>query len=65
MLWLPTLRYRLLDYEQSPRWYGSPNTFHDLSSFDQGKTYEVVNGQKLFGSFFFLSESLVEHSYHG
>lgn len=44
MIWRPTLLYRFLDYEQSPRWYGTSNIFHDLSSFDQGKTYEVVNG---------------------
>jgi hypothetical protein len=64
-LWNPTDHYRFLDYNISPRWTGPAMFTTDNSSYNQGKTFKKKKIQKLFGSYFFLSEELIKHDYTG
>ena len=54
--------FNYIDYLQGPVWIGTNAIIERNQSLDGGKTFEMVKRDQLFGTFFFLSEDIFEHS---
>ena len=46
-----------------PAWVGPKKIIDDDNSWDEGKSYETLEAQQLFGCYFFLSSIKISHKY--
>ena len=61
--WASPENYQYLDFRHGSQWSGKSMKVHELSSWNGGKTYNMENGTLLFGSYFFMTGTIVEHKY--
>ena len=63
-MWLPEDYQIFLSNEKTPGWEGPKYIINETITNEDG-ILESYNSQRLFATYFFLSETIVLHSYKG
>ena len=63
-MWLPDDNQMYLSNMRMPGWEGPKYDINETITKEDG-TLEIYNSQRLFATYFFLSETMVLHSYKG